>query len=152
MDFEDGGSDWCLLLVQSLSRSTTASTDFRECPVFAIALVAIGRHNACLAVGVVRRCLESAVMRSFVRRVHVVGVAAATLSLVAGVLVVPDGVGFAGSSGAVSGVPRASLSAVAAGGAHTCAIVTGGQVSCWGSDFSGQLGNGAATGPVVSPP
>jgi YD repeat-containing protein len=74
------------------------------------------------------------------------------VSLLWSVIGVPVDVGFAGSSGAVVGVPRASLSAVAAGYAHTCVIVTGGQVTCWGDDFSGQVGNGATTGDVVSPP
>ncbi len=33
---------------------------------------------------------------------------------------------------------------LAAGDSHSCAIVTGDQVRCWGSNFSGQLGNGTA--------
>jgi alpha-tubulin suppressor-like RCC1 family protein len=35
----------------------------------------------------------------------------------------------------------AGVEAVAAGGAHTCARLTGGTVACWGSDTSGQLGD-----------
>lgn len=34
-----------------------------------------------------------------------------------------------------------SVTAVAAGFAHTCALVTGGAAYCWGSNASGQLGN-----------
>lgn len=45
---------------------------------------------------------------------------------------------------------------VAAGGNHTCAILTDGQLRCWGSNERGQLGRGSlvATGTVgpVSPP
>jgi alpha-tubulin suppressor-like RCC1 family protein len=36
-----------------------------------------------------------------------------------------------------------SVSSVVAGGEHGCAILTGGVVRCWGSNASGQLGNGS---------
>jgi alpha-tubulin suppressor-like RCC1 family protein len=42
------------------------------------------------------------------------------------------------------GVPLASLSAVVAGDAHTCAMATNGTVSCWGDDSAGQLGRGGS--------
>ena len=38
------------------------------------------------------------------------------------------------------------------GQAHSCALLDNGSVTCWGSDSSGQLGNGPSTGNVTSPP
>ena len=36
--------------------------------------------------------------------------------------------------------PGITVTAVAAGGAHTCAVTSTGGLWCWGSNFNGQLG------------
>ncbi|MEO1059332.1 MAG: hypothetical protein AAFY28_20700, partial [Actinomycetota bacterium] len=41
--------------------------------------------------------------------------------------------------------------AISAGSSHTCAVLNTGDVTCWGSDSSGQLGNGGANENDPSP-
>jgi len=55
-----------------------------------------------------------------------------------------------GSTSTLSATPvavvgLAGVTALALGGAHTCALMTGGAVGCWGSNEFGQLGNGNAS-------
>jgi len=42
--------------------------------------------------------------------------------------------------------------AIAAGDAHTCAVMASAKVSCWGSDSSGQIGNGASSTTDITSP
>ena len=63
--------------------------------------------------------------------------------------------GTTASSNAVTPVATASLggtaSEVAAGGAHTCAMLTNGTLSCFGSNNMGQLGQALATASSSTP-
>lgn len=45
--------------------------------------------------------------------------------------------------------PGAPFAAIAAGGRHTCGLLASGSVLCWGSNLSGQLGNGRTTNSSV---
>ena len=48
-------------------------------------------------------------------------------------------------------VPLTGIQAVAAGGSHTCALTTGGDVLCWGDNTFGQLGDSNAPGESALP-
>jgi alpha-tubulin suppressor-like RCC1 family protein len=59
-----------------------------------------------------------------------------------------------GAAQAVAPTAVASISgatAIAAGGAHSCALLAGGKVACWGANSDGQAGKGAASATEPSP-
>ena len=45
-------------------------------------------------------------------------------------------------AGSTTRPPLSGATAIAAGGYHSCAVVAGGAVKCWGQNASGELGNG----------
>jgi hypothetical protein len=49
----------------------------------------------------------------------------------------------------VTGITTAT--ALAAGAAHTCALLADGTLRCWGGNLFGSLGNGTTTGPATTP-
>jgi alpha-tubulin suppressor-like RCC1 family protein len=49
----------------------------------------------------------------------------------------------------VTGISTATL--VTAGNNHTCALITGGSIRCWGDGLSGQLGDGSNTSETSTP-
>lgn len=55
--------------------------------------------------------------------------------------------GYSCSTTPVAVTGLSGVSAIAAGGDHTCALVSGGTVDCWGNNYYGELGTGSTSGP-----
>jgi alpha-tubulin suppressor-like RCC1 family protein len=53
-------------------------------------------------------------------------------------------------SGCESGTCATTVTAVAAGGSQTCALLSSGTVECWGDNTTGDLGDGTSTGPQTA--
>ena len=62
--------------------------------------------------------------------------------------VTPDGSSSTATPVTVSGL--ANVKAITAGSASSCALLADGTARCWGSNYSGQLGNGAASLPGLA--
>ena len=61
-----------------------------------------------------------------------------------------------GTSGSTEPIPVTvsgitGVSELTTATAHTCALVTGGVIRCWGQNYDGQVGNGSTASPVTAP-
>jgi alpha-tubulin suppressor-like RCC1 family protein len=52
---------------------------------------------------------------------------------------------FASLAGMVHGKESLTISSIAAGSSHTCAVISDGTIRCWGNNHYGQMGNGMIT-------
>jgi alpha-tubulin suppressor-like RCC1 family protein len=91
-----------------------------------------------MSVKIVRR---SAVATRFVSRL------ATTMALIATILVITTASTTAPTvnaepSESIGTSPQGTVPMIAAGDTHTCALLNTGDISCWGNDDYGQLGNG----------
>ena len=71
---------------------------------------------------------------------------------ISGLVLVPEMATATTNTASIGTGPQGIIPMVAAGEYHTCALLNTGNITCWGQDDAGQLGNGAGTGNIDTPP